>query len=288
MAIPGGPLKCVAAIGYADEGETIWMASGFLYAPAKQRGRSGVFLVTNRHVIEGFSELVVRLEGASGSSHADVRVHAAPAGDSPYWVGHPDPEVDIAVTRVRPAVVKGQSLEADATSQRAAASRSELKAAGFGEGDAVFVLGFPMGLVDESLHLAIVRQGTVARCRDVYEGASPAYLLDVTVFPGNSGSPVFARLPIKSPVGESALSHSLTLIGIVTSYLSFHDVAYSAAPRRPRVIFEENSGLALAHPMDLVDETIDAYWASRSSRTSAGSSKRVKTKSPQREASGQR
>lgn len=48
------------------------------------------------------------------------------------------------------------------------------------------------------------------------------------------------------------------LIGIVKSYIPFQDVAISQQTKRPRVIFEENSGLANVETVDKILETIEA------------------------------
>ena len=40
------------------------------------------------------------------------------------------------------------------------------------------------------------------------------------------------------------------LIGVVSGYVPYEDVAISAQTNRPRVIFEENSGMAVVIPID--------------------------------------
>jgi len=49
------------------------------------------------------------------------------------------------------------------------------------------------------------------------------------------------------------------VIGIVQGYLPYEDVAVSTQTKRPRVIFQENSGLAVVHPIDCIDETVRAH-----------------------------
>ena len=51
--------------------------------------------------------------------------------------------------------------------------------------------------------------------------------------------------------GTPADSRS-TLIGIVAAYLPYQDVAFSLQTKRPRVIFEENSGLAVVFPVEAI------------------------------------
>lgn len=51
------------------------------------------------------------------------------------------------------------------------------------------------------------------------------------------------------------------LLGIVAAYLPYQDVAISSQTRRPRVIFEENSGLASVFPVDHVENVVGALMA---------------------------
>jgi hypothetical protein len=49
------------------------------------------------------------------------------------------------------------------------------------------------------------------------------------------------------------------LIGVVRGFIPYTDVAVSQQTLRPRVTFEENSGLAEVIPVDQVNETIVEY-----------------------------
>src|SRR3990172_1553482 len=80
---------------------------------------------------------------------------------------------------------------------------------------------------------------------------------DTAQFPGNSGGPVIIEPSAGSIEGTKPITGSY-LIGIVSGYLPYQDIAISAQTRRPRIVFEENSGLASVHPVDFVSQTIDA------------------------------
>lgn len=104
--------------------------------------------------------------------------------------------------------------------------------------------------------LSIVRNGAIARIRDCIAGTEDSFLVDVTVFPGNSGGPIVLRPELTYIEGTANPTES-RLIGIVTSYVAYSDVAVSAQTGRTRVVFQENSGLASVHPVDHILETID-------------------------------
>jgi hypothetical protein len=94
----------------------------------------------------------------------------------------------------------------------------------------------------------ILRKGIVAKTE------KDELLLDAFIFPGNSGGPALyssflgAVLPIRVP---GQLSGDF-VIGLVDAYKPYQDVAISQQTGRPRVSFEENSGLAVIVPADAI------------------------------------
>ena len=80
------------------------------------------------------------------------------------------------------------------------------------------------------------------------------------IFPGNSGGPVINKPEVISIEGTSSVP-SPYLIGIVSSYLTYTDTAVSKQTGQSRVVFEENSGLAVVIPADYILETIDLCFA---------------------------
>jgi hypothetical protein len=102
-----------------------------------------------------------------------------------------------------------------------------------------------------------VRSGTLARVRDLLARTSKIFLVDAFVFPGNSGGPVILK-PEAIAIEGTKAQIAPYLIGIVQAYVPYQDVAVSLQTGRPRVIFEENAGLAAVHPVDFIEETIAA------------------------------
>ena len=83
-------------------------------------------------------------------------------------------------------------------------------------------------------------------------------LADAFVFPGNSGGPALYRPPIKVK-GDSLTSPFINeerLVGLVSSFLPYFDTAVSQQTKRPRIVFEENSGLARIVPADAIIELL--------------------------------
>ena len=129
------------------------------------------------------------------------------------------------------------------------------------EGAGVYVLGYPMGLVGDVKNYPVVRHGVVARIQDYLHGHSATFLIDVAAFPGNSGGPVLSQPEALGLAGGPEPIKKHLLLGIVSQYRTYRDVAISQQTKRPRVIFEESAGLADVVPIDAVLECCGAAWS---------------------------
>lgn len=116
----------------------------------------------------------------------------------------------------------------------------------------ILILGFPLGLRDEKYSKPIARSGIIAR-KDNLE-----YLADAFIFPGNSGGPAIYVPLVKFGKGfNSQLINKEKLVGLVVSSISYKDIAISSQTKRPRVIFEENTGLCKIVPIEFLSEILN-------------------------------
>lgn len=263
--IPPFFLDCVVAIGVpGDKEETRWLASGFLLGKFVEKidedqSNYRVYLVTNRHVFEGVNIVRVRFNPKRDQS---ARWYDASLQDSegrPRWFSPADRDIDVAVMPMNVKLLQEQDMQFSwFHSDKHIANMAKLSESEATEGDGVFILGFPALLVGGDRSYVIVRSGAIARIRDALAGHSTEFLLDAFVFPGNSGGPVVTKPEVVSIRGTKA-SGSANLIGVVKSYVPYRDVALSAQTGRPRVIFEENSGLSAVVPIDFVQEAIQQH-----------------------------
>jgi hypothetical protein len=273
--IPSSFPDCVVAIGIEEEeAQSRWIASGFLYGhSAGQRDQAAgyhVYLVTNRHVVEGRELLTLRFNPEADVPAREYGLRLARESGRRTWFSCSDPAIDVAVVPVNFNMLKEERIQASYfENDRHAASIAKLREIGITEGDLAYVLGFPMGIVGRERNTVIVRSATVARIRDVLEGQSKEFLLDSFVFPGGSGGPVVLRPELIALPGTQP-QKTAYLIGVVRGYLPYQDLAVSVQTKRPRIVFEENSGLAEVHPVDCIEEAIAAHLATLEAEQAVG------------------
>ncbi len=255
-------MNTVVAIGHKDDNakEISWYASGFFYARVSNQGNSerklNAYLVSNCHVLSGRKEIFLRLnpQGKEDAIEVPLKLDAMSL----------HPKVDVGVVPIDFELLLKHKLNASCfENDRHAINVAGMAKMGVGEGDFVYVLGFPMSLVGpgDRRNAVLVRNGTIARLRDTLDLNSPSFLVDAFVFPGNSGGPVILKPEVFAIEGTQKVDTAV-LIGIVASNVFFQDTAISAQTKRPRIIFEDNAGLGVVYPVDCIDECI-GHWESK-------------------------
>lgn len=127
------------------------------------------------------------------------------------------------------------------------------------EGSLIYMLGYPMGLVNMSSSTPICRLGCIARMDKEQIESTNNILVDIQNFPGNSGSPIIYRPEALSIEGTKNLMNSV-LIGIVHSYIPYRETLISSQTGEIVEIRSENSGLAYAHPVEYIRHIIDDFF----------------------------
>jgi S1-C subfamily serine protease len=259
-SIPPFFLDCVVAIGTENSTGVNWVGTGFIVGrhntDLTDTKHYNTFLVTNKHVLIKYQRVIIRFNSLDGTSTKDYPIDIIENGVM-KWTGHPDPNIDVASISINPNFLQNDSAKFDFMKlDEHAMDNAELLNSGVSEGDPIYVLGFPMGIVTPTSNYVITRGGVISRVRDMLAGHSSNYMVDASVFPGNSGGPVTIKPEAMAINDTQAITRS-ALIGIVRSYVPYQDVAISQQTGNPRVIFEENSGLALVESVDSIKETVD-------------------------------
>lgn len=265
--IPPFSFNCVVGLGVRQVDRSVeWVGTGTLVGRLFGQDLSGqnryhIFLITNRHVLNRLETLVIRFNPRDRSPARDFDVPLVDTGGNSLWKGHPDEDVDLAALGMDADFLIREGVRYDFFQMdRHGLDLAQMRESGVAEGDAVFTLGFPMGIVDGDRLYVIARSGILARLRDTLEGLRKDFLIDAFIFPGNSGGPVLYKPEIVSIEGTPSVRRS-ALIGIVAGYLTFRDTAVSHQTGAPRIIFEENAGLAVVHTVDQVREVVERCFA---------------------------
>ena len=247
------------------------VGTGFIVDHKWADDKTGPFLVTNKHVVQGTkagrltftisdnsSEVQRPLMGKSTS----VTVSEVPWG----WTGHPSEEVDVATLPLAPIVnhlrEKGdtpfyKSIHTDIIPGQDALE--DLDAV-----EEIMFVGYPSGIYDKVNNLPITRRGSTATPPSVdYEG-KPVFLIDASVFQGSSGSPVLIHDngSWRSRDGSLMSGQRLFLLGILGSVfyretdgtLTFEEIP---ATVQPVVRTSQMIDLGIVYKARTIVETIE-------------------------------
>jgi len=160
----------------------------------QQEGNQVPFLVTNTHVVEG-TELGRFFFTAKKDDKPDVgeRLDIEIEDFGGQWHGHSDPEIDVAAMALGPLLnqtrASGKEVFYTHVNQATLPTAAELEELDALE-EVVFV-GYPNGIYDSVNLLPVFRRGITATPLQIDHNGKPIFLVDASVFPGSSGSPVF-------------------------------------------------------------------------------------------------
>ena len=236
------PVATGTLLGYEDPDQS---------GVPEDQTRYDVYLATNRHVIEGKTQLWIRFNQGAGSGRFPIGVKNEHGAD----VFALNEQFDIAVCGLDAQALRDGGAVFSVLPDHAFLDISGIDALGVAGGDDVFVLGFPMGLAGTERKYAVVRSGVIARVDQEVVRETGSFLIDCAVYPGNSGGPVILR---PEPVSLSGLEPrtKVHVVGIVSGYVPYTDTAVSQQTGQPRITFQENSGLANVVPFDPINDLV--------------------------------
>jgi S1-C subfamily serine protease len=268
FSFPNKYLNSVVAIGSSNLIGKDWHGSGFLYGikfdDVEDQSKYVVYLVTNRHVLDDQSKIFIKFNPDSNENcehEIDLILEENDIIENhKIWTSHPNKDIDIAVLALSFDDIKGKFPHISFLDNDITLNIDEMQENNVSIGNSVYVAGFPMSILEDQENAPIIRSGIIAQLHNLYQELTNEFIIDVFIFPNNSGSPVFLSYNANANGDENGVKHSnVNLVGIVHSYYTYRDVAVSPQTLQERVIFEENSGLGAVHPVDLIEETIKIH-----------------------------
>jgi len=168
------------------------VGTGFLVNAPGPDGAPRTVLVTAAHVLRSMPGVEMKI-GYRGHTEASGDWQYAPQkvairlGAKPVWVQNADHDIAVMVVKASPEIAKA------AIPLAWLGTGETFEEHNVGPGDEMMALGFPKGLSANGAGFPILRSGKVASYPLGPSKAFPTFLLDFSVYPGNSGGPVFAK-----------------------------------------------------------------------------------------------
>lgn len=258
--------KTVVAIGTLNKrGKFVCNATGFLVGflakNSKQPEKRAyyIFLLTNRHVFEGKEGMHLRFNTRNGKSKTVAQALKFPNKEL-RWLVHPNKKVDLALLNVNPQGLVEQSIDYIFFNEEMFAYQRNFNRMGIAVGDEVYILGFPMGLAGGAQNFPYAKAGVISRFDKELLRERKSFLVDSSVFPGNSGGPVVLK-PTNTALTNTKAISSPYLLGAVSGYLPYEEQLWSHQTSPPIVVSleREHSGLSFVVPMDYVKQIFNRW-----------------------------
>jgi len=213
---------------------------------------SGIYhLITSKHVVfdksgNEKSHLFISFNSLKGEIK-DRPIDEIKNNFDVKWIIHEDSKIDLAMI---PVGIDPKSDDLKTIPENLFSDIGETNLA-----EDVFFLGFQPGLSLTRVN-PLVRSGIISRVED-----NGIFYIDTTVFPGNSGSPVFLKPSFVNPSERGTslgFPHFGKFIGIVGAYIPYQEWAFSQQTGNARVMFEENTGISIVWSVKKIQEIISS------------------------------
>ena len=180
----------VVRLTCTDKNGQTSIGTGFYFALHRDKEVTVPVIITNKHVVNGSVKTHFKLSVETAKGEAPELLDVGVTSSA--WVLHPDPKVDLC------AMPFGTVLNAIPANKKViwkylTADNMPTKDDwnGISSVEDVLMVGYPNGLWDSVNNRPIYRKGiTATNARIDYLGEDK-FLVDIAVYPGSSGSPVF-------------------------------------------------------------------------------------------------
>ncbi len=197
--------------------ESISTGTAFFFSYGLEDGSNVPLLITSKHVVEnakrGYFEINLAKDGMPQSESLRVNFSVG------FFSSNGLEELDIAVAPIAPALsfMEKNGKAAFYRSVDKGLIPSKKNMSDLAALEEITFIGYPSGLYDEKNKTPLIRRGiTATPIWNDYQGEK-AFLIDASVFPGSSGSPVFIFNQGSYSTGDGIVIGSrLYFVGVVS------------------------------------------------------------------------
>jgi hypothetical protein len=196
--------------------------TGFVFNYVKN-DEQYLFVVTNKHVIKNSIKGKLTFNQSDGEKPILGKVFTIDYSNfESQWIGHSQDDIDVAIMPFAPVLNelsnRGVQIFFRSVTPDLIPSDKLLREDIDAVEDIVFV-GYPSDIYDRRNLLPVVRKGITATPISVDFEGKPIFLIDASIFPGSSGSPVFlCNIGSYSPKGKGLVVGSrIFFLGVVAS-----------------------------------------------------------------------
>lgn len=255
------------------------IGTAFLISEEITPGTFAGFLVTCRHVLEGYDKArFTFIRDKEGKPELGTACSVIVGNLKNQVFFHPDPKIDVAVMAFAPVynhfTANGGAPFIKTFGKENLPTEDQIK--DISSIQSILFVGYPSGIRDEKNLIPVVRRGTTATPYRVNYNGLPLFLVDATVFPGSSGSPVviFDQGSYSARDGNIAIGTRFHLLGLI-SMAYFRDeegaVKFKDIPTAltPYVTQRNFLNLGVVVKANQIFETIDLFALKTGFRKSA-------------------
>lgn len=220
-----------------NEYERVYFGTGFILQIDQI-----FYLVTAKHVVEGFrseggrdDQLFTFLNGSDG------KIREQSLGQLQRMLG-----IKWIMGKASDITILPFGIQQD-FDVKVIPENMFLESSQFLELQDLFFISFQPGIHTTDMITPVTRRGMVSVLNP-----DMTFYMDAFAFPGNSGSPVFIKpSPAVFMRGGTGFGdpHACQFVGLIGEYLPYQEIAVSLKTKRPRIVFEENTGLARVWPV---------------------------------------
>jgi len=199
------------------------IGTGFIYK-YEENGKFWHFVITNRHVVENAQSGEITFHKGKSIEGKNLLVDKEIFNlkfSSRSFYCSTDPSIDIAIWNISRIFDENSDKMYMITVGNKIIPENEEINSKISKIDDIIFIGYPIGIWDTKNYIPIVRKGITSTPYHYDFEGKPIFLIDASVFPGSSGSPVFVyRQGVDlDETTENRIGEKILFLGILSSRL---------------------------------------------------------------------